>query len=109
MLNLIHKRCYNHPQREAVVRCLDCQQFFCRECATEHNDRMMCSQCLARLADVHPERSGRWLNVALLCAQGIFGFTILWYAFYLVGHMLLTIPHSFHEGTIWEAGRWLPK
>jgi hypothetical protein len=31
---------------------------------------------------------------------------MLWYAFYLVGLMLSAIPHSFHDGTIWEAGRW---
>jgi hypothetical protein len=42
----------------------------------------------------------------LLVTQGTFGFLLLWYAFYVVGLMLLSIPHSFHEGTVWEANWW---
>jgi hypothetical protein len=29
-------------------------------------------------------------------------FMILWCSFYLLGQMLLMIPASFHEGTLWQ-------
>ena len=38
--------------REAVARCPECTQFFCRECITEHDDRVLCSACLKKLARV---------------------------------------------------------
>ncbi len=38
--------------------------------------------------------------------QGTFGFLLLWYAFYLVGLMLLSIPDAFHNGTIWGTPWW---
>lgn len=49
---LIHQRCFNHATREAVARCPECSQFFCRECITEHDDRVICSACLKKLARV---------------------------------------------------------
>ncbi|MEJ2154516.1 MAG: hypothetical protein P8X96_04220 [Desulfobacteraceae bacterium] len=109
MKDFAHQRCYNHQRREAVVRCPDCQRFFCRECVTEHSDRMLCSQCLAHLSEKERERAGIWARGLLMLMQGGFGFLLLWYAFYLVGLMLLSIPDTFHEGTIWEAAWWNKK
>ena len=106
MEDLSNQRCYHHQRREAVVRCLDCQRYFCRECVTEHHDRMLCTQCLERLSDHREKRSRLWVRGLLLVTQGTFGFLLLWYAFYVVGLMLLSIPHSFHEGTVWEANWW---
>lgn len=110
MINdLSNQRCYHHQRREAVVRCPDCQRYFCRECVTEHHDRMLCSQCLARVTDDRKTRSGIWVRGFFMLTQGTFGFLLLWYAFYLVGLMLLSIPDTFHEGTIWEADWWSGK
>lgn len=106
MNDLTNQRCYHHQRREAVVRCPDCGRYFCRECVTEHHDRMLCSQCLARLTGEREKRSKLWVRGFLLLAQGSFGFMLLWYAFYLVGLMLLSIPNDFHEGTIWKADWW---
>lgn len=106
MIQTISERCYHHHQREAVVRCPECRRFFCRECVTEHDDRMLCSVCLSRLAGTGRKMDRRWIRRLLLAGQGILGFLLLWYAFYLVGLMLLAIPHAFHEGTIWESGWW---
>ena len=106
MLSVTNQHCYNHDQREAVVRCPECRRFFCRECVTEHDQRMLCSNCLSRLSDEHRKSPGRWLQGLMLTGQALFGFMLLWYAFYLVGLMLTAIPHAFHEGTIWETGWW---
>ena len=46
---LRHQRCYHHHGREAVVRCPECGRFYCRECVTEHDDRMLCSRCLEQI------------------------------------------------------------
>jgi hypothetical protein len=97
------KTCFHHPGREAVVRCPECGRFFCRECVTEHDHRMLCSGCLHTLNGRRPSarrRSGYFLALSL---QGLLGFILLWGAFYLVGRMLLVVPDSFHEGTIWES------
>jgi hypothetical protein len=52
MSALVHQRCFNHATREAVARCPQCSQFFCRECITEHDDRVICAACLKKLARV---------------------------------------------------------
>ena len=49
MQNLAHQRCFNHAVREAVARCPECGQCFCRECITEHDDRVVCAACLKKL------------------------------------------------------------
>ncbi len=106
MATLSNQRCYHHHQREAVVRCPECRRYFCRECVTEHHERMLCSQCLKRLNSERRKSSKPWVRGGLLAGQGFFGFLLLWYAFYLVGLTLLAIPHAFHEGVIWESGWW---
>jgi hypothetical protein len=106
MAALSQQRCYHHPRREAVVRCPACGRFFCRECVTEHDDRMLCSGCLAQMAGGKDQGAGRWRAQVALWTQGIGGFLMIWYLFYLVGRMLLAIPHEFHEGTIWQADWW---
>ncbi len=103
---LTKQRCYHHGGREAVVCCPNCQRYYCRECVTEHRHQMLCSDCLTRLVGQASTTQGRWSQGWGLLVQGIFGFMVLWYAFYLVGLMLLAIPHDFHEGTIWQEGWW---
>ena len=106
MPSLDHQHCYHHAEREAVVRCPECRRFFCRECVTEHDGRMLCRQCLVRLSDRSQKPMRVWLHGLLPAVQGFFGFLLLWYLFYLVGLTLLSIPHAFHEGTIWQSGWW---
>jgi hypothetical protein len=38
--------------------------------------------------------------------QAGFGFLLLWGTFFLIGQLLLAIPHAFHEGTIWQTPWW---
>jgi len=94
-------RCFHHPAREAAGRCPSCGRFFCRECITEHEGRLVCAMCLAKRigSPSTKERSLAWLAVAGRAAAGVL---IAWLFFYLVGKLLLLVPSSFHEGTFWK-------
>jgi hypothetical protein len=100
-MELISQRCRNHPSREAVARCPGCSRFFCRECISEHEGRVLCAACLAGILKKKIASGGRLthFNRLLLAFAGIFA---AWFFFDVLGHLLLRIPASFHEGTIWE-------
>jgi len=102
MPDLTHERCFNHAAREAVARCLECGRCFCRECITEHDDRVVCAACLKKLT--HQPLTKRPAFVYILrLAQGALGILIAWWFFFLIGEGLLKLPDSFHEGTLWQA------
>lgn len=105
--NLLHQRCFNHALREAVARCPECGHFFCRECVTEHDDRVVCSACLKKLARAPVTRR---LSFAALVrfAQCAAGAVLAWFFFFLIGDLLLKIPASFHEGTLWRV-HWIDR
>jgi uncharacterized protein (DUF983 family) len=105
MQNLLHQRCFNHALREAVVRCPECGRFYCRECVTEHDDRMVCSACLKKLAHA-PSARGPALSKIIRFAQCVAGLVIAWFFFFIIGEGLLKIPASFHEGTLWHVN-WM--
>ena len=98
---LVQQRCLHHPEREAVARCPECGQFFCRECITEHDDRVICADCLKRLAQASAMKRGRLAGVRRIAACA-FGFFVAWVYYYEIGRMLLLIPASFHDGTLWH-------
>ena len=98
--NLAKQRCTNHASREAAARCPDCGRFFCRECVSEHDDRLLCAQCLAKLA--RPSFSKRYhLAGVVNVMRMLLGIFALWWCFYLIGQALPSIPDTFHEGTLW--------
>ncbi len=68
MTELWTQRCQFHALREAVARCPECQRYFCRECVTEHDERLLCASCLRKLLERSSpdKRRGR----ALLRAGG---------------------------------------
>jgi len=101
MQNLLHQRCFNHAVREAVARCPECRNYFCRECITEHDDRVICSACLKKLTRQPLARRPAFLRLLRFagCAGAIF---IAWFFFFLIGAMLVKIPASVHEGTLWH-------
>jgi hypothetical protein len=98
------QRCFHHSLREAVARCPECAHFYCRECVTEHDDRVICATCLRRLAAAAPQkrRSLAWLAPLVQLTLGV---VIVWLFFYGFGAALLSIPSSFHEGEVW-VDRW---
>ncbi|GAB4341288.1 MAG: hypothetical protein Kow0099_17840 [Candidatus Abyssubacteria bacterium] len=102
---LSRQRCYNHSRREAVARCPECKRYYCRECVTEHEGRVVCAMCLAKLAEARQARKAR---LAALARAGEFVVALfaLWLFFYLLGQALLALPSSFHEGTVWQVDYW---
>ena len=105
MQNLASQRCFNHAQREAVARCPRCGHCFCRECITEHDDKVICAACLRTLAQARPLRHKASAGVARL-SQCLLGLVAAWFFFYLVGEALLALPTSFHEKTLWKVNWW---
>jgi hypothetical protein len=102
MRPLVEARCFHHAQREAAARCPECGRHFCHECVTEHEHRVLCAECLRRLAEAAGPRTAR-LGVPGLTLGAMAGLCALWVLFHLAGQVLLRIPSSFHEGTWWEA------
>jgi len=90
--------------REAVARCPVCEHFYCRECITEHDDRVICSSCLLELTgqdeSVTRRRRFAWFGPIVQVACSLL---VGWLVFYTAGRLLLRIPSSFHEGTLWKA------
>jgi hypothetical protein len=102
---LAHQRCFNHATREAAARCPECQRFYCRECITEHEDRVLCAACLKKIVQP-PFTQRRGFVGAVRVLQVCAGVLVVWCFFYLLGLVLLSTPTSFHEGTFWQ-GSWL--
>lgn len=105
MQDLIHQRCANHEFREAVARCPECLRSFCRECVTEHEGRVLCAGCLRKQLESSSIDRRRFSWIRTL-AYGSIGVIITWLVFFYLGRILLSIPASFHEGTIWQQGWW---
>jgi hypothetical protein len=94
-MTIAQERCFNHASREAVARCPECGRTFCRECISEHDDRVICAFCLKRVSIKAVRRSR--LARLMWFTQVLLGVLLLWSSFYLLGKALLTIPSSFHE------------
>ena len=77
MQNLVDQRCFNHHLREAVARCPECTHFFCRECITEHDDRIICAACLRKLAR-KPSSDRRGFAGLLRFTQFVLGLAAAW-------------------------------
>jgi len=101
MSNLSQQRCFNHALREAVARCPECRQFFCRECITEHDGKAVCTACLKKLAQSGLRTTRRFPHV-IHVVECVAGLLIAWFFFFVIGESLVRIPDSFHEGTIWQ-------
>jgi len=99
---VIRQRCFYHESREAACRCPICRRYFCRECVTEHDDRVLCVECLKTIvAGQAPRLSGaRRLFRGVLTVAGIL---MAWLFFYTIGRTLLLIPSAVHDGTVWES------
>jgi hypothetical protein len=106
--DLASQRCFNHAEREAVARCPGCRHYFCRECVTEHDDRVVCAACLRKNTTV-PLLKRRGVLGTFGVVRLVLGLVGAWFFFYLAGERLLTLPASFHEGTLWKVRWWHEK
>ena len=105
MAALLHQRCFHHSLREAVARCPQCRQFYCRECITEHDDRVICAACLRKLTVQVESKTSSFAWLAPL-VQAALGLAVVFLFFYLIGVALLSIPSQYHEGTVWIDKWW---
>jgi hypothetical protein len=105
MDDLARQLCINHAGREAAALCPECGRFFCRECVVEHDDRVLCASCLKRLLKSSGGTGSRF-GFFVRTGQFLFGFLILWLFFFFLGRALLSLPSSFHEGTVWTREWW---
>lgn len=106
MSTLGFRNCFHHPEREAVAQCPECTRVFCRECITEHDDRIICASCLQRLVRAEKESgtvrrlSWSFLTLPLQLAVAL---CLGWICFYTVGRLLLSLPSEFHSGAMWQS------
>lgn len=100
--DIVNERCFIHVRREAVAVCPECRRFYCRECITEHEDRVICASCLKKKLPAPDRKRFQFINL-LRMVQGIAGIMILWMFFYFIGQILVSTPSSFHEGTVWKS------
>jgi len=101
MLDIANKRCFHHAGREAVARCPGCGRFYCRECVTDHQGKVLCASCLSRGSEQAHEGAG--LRVKLFrFVQVMVSVALLWFVFYVLGRSLLLLPSVFHKGTLWK-------
>ena len=101
MNKLSSEKCFNHRQREAVALCPECRRFFCRECVTEHDDRVICAACLRKMSTEATPRKITFSRVASASKMAA-GFIFLWFFFFYFGLLLLKIPASVHDGSMWR-------
>ncbi len=104
MSDISSQRCHNHAQREAVALCPECAAYYCRECIAEHEGRVLCASCLQKLLAGAPATRRRFSGLITI-GRFLSGFLLLWLVFYYIGHALLSLPASVHEGTVWK-GWW---
>lgn len=101
MKTRLQKNCFHHRAREAVARCPECRRFFCRECVTEHEDRVICASCLGAAAGESRRRRIPW-PMLVMPLQLFAGLLLAWLLFYGLGQILIAIPADFHGGS-WTA------
>ena len=84
------------------MRCPSCHRFFCRECATEHEGRLLCAQCLAAVgaaaASKGRSRARVFFATAGWIAAAIGGLLFAWVVFFYLGAALARAPFDFHTG-----------
>ena len=107
-LTLTRQRCTIHLDREAAARCPSCERFFCRECVTEHDGRLLCAACLRALlaAAQRPARARRsWrkpLRATLRAAVLAGSLFLSWFFFHALGRKLVSLPDEFQVDNLWS-------
>jgi hypothetical protein len=95
------RRCRNHFERQAACRCPSCGFDFCRECVTEHDERLLCSRCVAQL-ETPSARPSRTKSIQAI-AQCVAGVTAAWLFFFLAGELTSMVVSPSHEVRAWHA------
>lgn len=102
MAAITQKKCFNHHAREAVARCPSCTRFYCRECITEHDSRMICATCLAREQEKDVAETRDWGAIIGRSLQVIGAMLLLYIFFFVIGQILVQQSAAFHSNMIWQ-------
>ncbi|MGA1842815.1 MAG: rhomboid family protein [bacterium] len=96
-----NSQCLLHPDREAVAICLSCNNYFCRECVTEHKGKVLCKPCLykGKRKSVKRKKVPLLIRAASAILVGLF---MCYFLFYSLGYTLSIIPDKFHQGDYFE-------
>lgn len=103
MATLVNQRCFFHAQREAALKCPGCGRFYCRECASEHDGRWLCSSCLGKPQETPTEKRTPGAAIFNVVALAI-SLAFLWMAFMGMGSMLHSVPTPTHDSMIRPEG-----
>jgi hypothetical protein len=96
----ISGHCFHHADREPAARCPECGRYFCRECVSDHDGRLLCSDCLLTVVEQQEEQKSSRAKKLLPPLKVVFGLLAAWLAFYLLAGCLLSIPATIHNGTV---------
>src|SRR4029434_10077323 len=97
MSSIALQRCWNHGTREAIARCPECGRSYCRECVVEHEDRIICNSCLAKLTQAAAKPARTWSFRPVLRSGAAFvGILVAWIIFFSLGRLMLAIPDDWH-------------
>jgi hypothetical protein len=103
-IDLARQQCFNHPGREAIVRCPSCHRDFCRECVTEHDDRYLCSACLRAQAGEEANKSSprrrRFPTGAFMALAGLL---TAWLVYYASAQYLVLRSNADQSYRVWHA------
>jgi hypothetical protein len=90
MVTLARQRCFSHEAREAVCKCPGCARFFCRECVTDFDGRLLCAFCIRDLIAARKQSRGRsrWIAAVGSIAAAISALVLSWSFFYFAGQLL---------------------
>jgi hypothetical protein len=94
--------CSIYPDRPAAARCPMCRRFFCAECITEHEGRLICTSCLAKITMPSTAIARHWRVPIWPAAQFLGAILVTWLVFPFFAGFLRDLPDEFHDGTIWE-------
>jgi hypothetical protein len=93
MMAIAQERCFRHDLREAAGRCPSCRRYYCRECLTELDHRLLCVPCLAKLqAPQYAAVKRKW---RFDYAYPLIGLLIAFTLFYWLGQTLILATTDF--------------
>lgn len=99
---LADTRCHFHRDREAAARCPECGRFYCRECVTEHQNRVLCADCIQAALAPPDDARGRRVSYLLKALLLLISFLMIWFFFYYSGRCLILTPTQFHKDALWK-------
>jgi hypothetical protein len=94
---IARERCKHHREREASVKCPSCGYFYCSECSIEHDGRFVCRTCLASLKKHSTTGRRSWIGRAVFTISSLAAFLTVWFLFFYLGEILLSIPDAWFE------------